>query len=175
MRATAVFSLTLAFAGAFPAYSQPSFSENDLRTYLRKYVSRPVFDIDKNARYSFASVQLRPPSQPKSVLVYLKDNNFCGSGGCRLLILEPQGKSFREIGLVSISRPPVRVLAHATKGWKDIAVSVCGGGFTDCYEAALPFNGKGYASNPTAPPAHQIKRDAPGETVIREGEGKPLY
>jgi hypothetical protein len=53
-------------------------------------------------------------------------------------------------------------------------VQVAGGGIIQGYEAAVPFDGRRYASNPTVPPAMRID-DAPGETLIRADEaGRPL-
>jgi hypothetical protein len=173
MRLAAAILLPLALFAATPSYSETSFSEENLRAYLREY-DAAAGGKDKTLRYSFASVQLAQ-DQPNSVLVYLEGNDWCGSGGCDLLILEPRDSSFRKITTVAISRPPIRVLTHTTKGWKDIAVLVCGGGILRCYEAALPFDGRCYASNPTVRPAREIEANAPGETVIQAGQSQPLY
>jgi hypothetical protein len=67
----------------------------------------------------------------------------------------------------SVTRPPIRVLETRHQGWKDIGVTVSGGGAGPAYEAALAFDGRRYPSNPTTPPARPVK-DAPGVTLIAE-------
>jgi hypothetical protein len=58
-------------------------------------------------------------------LVYVSGQRWCGSGGCTLLILQPQGSSFRVIGKVTIVQLPfafyllraigIRILACASE------------------------------------------------------------
>ncbi|MGQ2990582.1 hypothetical protein, partial [Brevundimonas sp.] len=93
---------------------------------------------------------------------------YCGSGGCNLLILRPEGDSFTVLGDVTITRAPVRVLTSRTNGLPDIAVQVSGGG-AEPHEALLPFDGARYASNPTVAPARRTE-GAPGMVVIAEDQ-----
>lgn len=102
------------------------------------------------------------------VLVQFVGPEYCGSGGCNLLILRPEGETFTVLGDVTITRAPVRVLNSRTHGLPDIAVQVSGGGATP-HEALLPFDGVRYASNPTVAPA-RTSDGAPGVVVITEGQ-----
>jgi hypothetical protein len=89
--------------------------------------------------------------------VYATDS--CGSGGCDLSVLSPQGKSYRQV--MEASGPtqlPIRLLATSTRGWRDIGVTVAGGGVRRAYMARLQFNGRRYPDNPTVPPAIPLKR-----------------
>jgi hypothetical protein len=99
-------------------------------------------------------------------LVYLTDQNWCGSGGCPLLTLEPHGTQWREIGYTPISWPPIKRLAAVHHGYHDLGVRVEGGGILPGYEAALPFNGARYAGNPSVPPARPVRRGEHGVTLI---------
>ncbi|WP_269219578.1 hypothetical protein [Brevundimonas vesicularis] len=101
-------------------------------------------------------------------LVYLTGPNWGGSGGCRL-VLDRTGATYRSVGEISVARAPIRLLERQTHGRRDLGVYVAGGGITEGYEAAVPFNGRRYASNPTVPPAVRIQ-EAPGETLIRADE-----
>lgn len=107
-------------------------------------------------------------------VVYLTGPNWCGSGGCRLLVLDRTGGTYRSIGEIGVARAPIRLLERQSHGLRDLAVQVAGGGIVEGYEAAVPFDGRRYASNPTVAPSARIE-DAPGETLIRADEpGRPL-
>ena len=101
------------------------------------------------------------------VVVHVTSRDYCGSGGCVTLVLQRTGQGYRTMMRASVTRPPIRVLETRHQGWKDIGVTVSGGGAGPAYEAALAFDGRRYPSNPTTPPARPVK-DAPGVTLIAE-------
>ena len=107
-------------------------------------------------------------AHPRISLAYLADRDSCGSGGCTLLVLEAKPDGPVELGRITITRPPIRVLASRTNGMPDLGVLVCGGGIMECYEAVLPFDGQRYASNPTVPPAYRPAAPPDGDVVISE-------
>lgn len=104
-------------------------------------------------------------------LVYLVGPEFCGSGGCKLLILRKAGDAYAVVGDTTVTRAPIRVLSTSTNGLPDIGVRVSGGGIIEGYEAALKFNGDRYPSNPTAPPAQRID-GAEGVVVISDDDAR---
>jgi hypothetical protein len=147
--------------------SPKSVSKISVEQFLRKYLHDPQFGEDKATQYSVAFVNLG--GNPKDeVVVYISGPRWCGSGGCLLLVLEPNGSSYTVIGRTTIVRLPIRVLQNRTNGWRDIGVRVQGGGIQPGYEAALPFDGKKYPSNPSLPPARRLTEDAVGELIIPE-------
>ena len=78
------------------------------------------------------------------------------------------------VGEIGVARAPIRLLERQSHGRRDLGVQVAGGGIVDGYEAAVPFDGRRYARNPTVAPSVRIE-DAPGETLIRADEqGRPL-
>jgi hypothetical protein len=111
------------------------------------------------------SVDLNNDGSPETV-VYLIGNDWCGSGGCTMLILTTETGYYKVITKTTITRLPVRLLNTRTRGWSDIAVTVQGGGIMQAYEARLRFNGKKYPSNPTVPPAQRLSPHTPGTTLI---------
>lgn len=98
-------------------------------------------------------------------LVFFSGPEYCGSGGCNLLILSRQGDAFTVLGQPTIVRAPVRVLSTSTNGRPDIGVHVAGGGITEGYEALLAFDGTRYPSNPTVAPARRVD-NAEGTVLI---------
>jgi hypothetical protein len=93
-----------------------------------------------------------------------------------MLVLAPQGSSFKVITRMMITRPPIRVLATKTNGWSDLSVHVRGGGIVNGYDAQLSFNGKKYPSNPSVPPARKLQTKPTGNVIIPSiDNATPLY
>ena len=133
----------------------------DLKTFLMARTADAMAPLRYvSGEWSDADTQL--------VLVQFVGPEYCGSGGCNLLILRPEGDSFTVLGDVTVTRAPVRVLTSRTNGLPDIAVQVSGGG-ADPHEALLPFDGARYASNPTVAPARPAA-GAPGVVVIAQDQ-----
>jgi hypothetical protein len=97
--------------------------------------------------------------------VYVTDQGSCGSGGCNLIVLSPQGSNYRVVLQSTGTQLPIRLLPTSTGGWRDVGVTVAGGGITRAYTARLRFNGHRYPSNPTVPPAVPLKRPS-GKVLI---------
>jgi hypothetical protein len=107
-------------------------------------------------------------------LVSLHSGLFCGSGGCALYIYTPEGASWREVAELTIVNAPVRLLSTRSRGWRDLAVHVRGGGIEIPREARIRFDGTTYASNPSLAP--RIRGRAPGRVLIGEGsESRRLF
>lgn len=98
------------------------------------------------------------------IIVHIAGPAVCGTGGCPTLVFAPQGSGYRLLARVSVSRPPIRVSPRSTRGWRNLIVSVSGGGIKSG-DAELLFNGRTYASNPTVPPARRVT-DLTGSTVL---------
>ncbi len=104
-------------------------------------------------------------------LVYLVGPEYCGSGGCNLLILRRAGDGSAVLGETTVSQAPIRILSTATNGLPDIGVRVRGGGLAEGYEARLTFDGARYPSNPTVAPAARVD-GAEGVTLITDADPK---
>ncbi|MFO6448440.1 hypothetical protein ACLBKU_15000 [Erythrobacter sp. NE805] len=96
--------------------------------------------------------------------VYATDPAYCGSGGCTLVVLSPQGHGFRVVMRSTVTQLPIRLLETSTNGWRDVGVNVSGGGTTRPSIARLRFDGERYPGNPTVPPAAPLTR--PSGTVL---------
>lgn len=116
------------------------------------------------SNYKRADADLNGDGRLESFL-YVTDQDYCGSGGCTLLVLSPKGSSYRVILRSTVTQLPIRVLSTSTRGWSDIGVTVAGGGITRPYVARLRFNGNRYPGNPTVPPAIPLKQPS-GKILI---------
>lgn len=116
---------------------------------------------------------LNEDAKPETI-VYLTGSNWCGSGGCLMLVLEIANSSFKIAGRTAIVRPPIRIFESRAHGWHDIGVQVGGGGIQG-YEAVLSFDGKAYPKNPTLPPARKAARNTKGKVLSLPDVGTPLH
>ena len=139
--------------------------EEPLRQFLMRYVLPTGSNEETTSKYLSAFVDLKDDGSHQ-VIVYFTSNDWCGSGGCTMLVLSPEGSSLKVITRTTITRPPIRVLASKSNGWHDISVWVQGGGIMLGYEAKLSFNGKRYPGNPSVYPATKIKGKVEGRLVI---------
>lgn len=95
-------------------------------------------------------------------LVYIYGSSWCGSGGCNLFVLRAAGESYEEMAMMTVAKPPIGVLETSTDGWRDLFVSVGGGG-VEPGARRMRYNGETYPRNPTTK-GEVI--DAAGATVL---------
>jgi hypothetical protein len=167
-----IFDVAGCFAQA--QHQSASLQDGRVREFLETYVGTPDAET-KTTKYSAAFVDLRDDGK-NEVLVYLSSNGWCGTGGCTMLILAPEGSSYTLVTRTTITRLPIRVLVTKSNGWHDISVVVAGGGIQPGYEADLSFDGKTYPSNPSVPPARRLKGTVQGKIVMPvTAKDIPLY
>lgn len=81
------------------------------------------------------------------VVVLLEGVNWCGSGGCSILIFKNIGAHYQFVSKSSVTNTPISVANSESHGWKDLIVWSRGKGFV-----LIKFDGDGYASNPSLEP-----------------------
>lgn len=159
--AVLIVAFCLAVAPDCPAQSvhQPTASEREsLEEFLQKNWS---------TRYSAAFVDLQDDGNFE-VIVRLTGAQWCGTGGCRTLILVSEGASYRVVTNFLIVWLPIRVLATKSHGWHDISIRVAGGGIQPGYESRLSFNGKSYPVSPVLLRNGKIRKKVPGLVVLAD-------
>jgi uncharacterized protein YecT (DUF1311 family) len=162
------------------AFSAPAASSGDdrsgaLKAFLRTYLHEPAApaDDDSRTRYAVAWKDLNGDGRPEAI-VFLMGGQWCGSGGCTMLVLEQSGGGFTVRGKTSVTSAPIAVLPSANHGWRDLVVQVGGGGGWSG-QVILPFRGDRYASNPTVPPARHLDHHEAAQVLIKaEDRGELL-
>ena len=144
----------------------------DVRAFLAQYLKN---DTGAEASVAIATVPLAGANHQETI-AYITGQDWCGTGGCNLIIVEQRGTHMRVIGEVSIVRPPIRVLSTSSFGHPDLGVLVVGGGILRAYEAKLRFDGRRYPGNPTVRPAVKTSSPSPGRSLISaDDRGLPLF
>lgn len=115
-------------------------------------------------------VRIVREGEERVALVYLVGMNWCGTGGCNLLILRPGAAGWDQVGNVSRVRNPVRLLTTSTNGLPDIGVTVSGGGGPPAHEAKISFDGQTYPRFPSDEPLV----GAEGTVVITDADIPPV-
>ena len=153
--------LFLAFLTLFtaaPAVAQTP-QRDSLHAFLQSQFSDAYEDWPETA-YVAGFADLNGDGREEA-LVSLHSALFCGSGGCALYIYTPAGTGWRQVAELTIVNAPVRLLATRTRGWRDLAVHVRGGGMEIPHEARIRFDGQTYASNPSMAPRATRKARGP--------------
>ena len=125
--------------------------------------------LGDNAASTRAVVRVFGDGPGRVALVYLVGMNWCGTGGCNLLILRPGATGWEPVGNISRVSSPVRVLTTSSNGLPDIGVTVSGGGGPPAYEARVAFDGRAYPRFPSDEPLV----GAEGTVVITDADILP--
>ncbi len=144
---------------AAPASAEPVAAKNDA---VRDFVLNEVKKDGEDPSTTYYAAAKIPETD--MTVVYLSGDGYCGSGGCTLIILKNEGASLKLVNSVTVSWPPIIALNSKSHGVPDLGVGIKGG------FAALPFDGRQYAENPTVPPARKLK-DSAGAVLIKSVDG----
>jgi len=158
----ATVALLTSFAGA---KESGSGREEAVRKLVYDYVGASADSDLRQVRYLSSLADLKDDGRLEAI-VYLMDNEWCGSGGCTMLILAPKDSSYEVVTKITVTRPPIRILKTKTNGWHDLSVFVAGGGIVPGYDAKLSFDGSTYPSNPSTAPANRIIGEVSGQDAI---------
>lgn len=76
------------------------------------------------------------------VIVLLNGPDWCGTGGCQMLVFRGTTAGFEFVSASSVASEPIRVSPMKSNGWRTLIVSSKGRG-----DVLLPFDGTRYPSN----------------------------
>lgn len=111
---------------------------------------RARIGADARAKVATAETDLNGDGHPE-ILAYVYGPGLCGSGGCKLMVLQREESDWRLVMDSSVTQLPVRLLESRSHGWHDLSVGISGGG-APARQARMQFDGKRYPSNPTMQP-----------------------
>ncbi len=125
--------------------AKPAAAPDALAEAVKAFAKSQGFDAMPAFRR--AQADLNGDGQADAV-VLLQGGDWCGTGGCTLVVFRGDGKDFVLVSSSSISREPIRVAAEDANGWKTLIVDTKGLG-----DVLMPFDGKAYPPNPSLQPA----------------------
>jgi hypothetical protein len=168
-RAIRVLVAVAAVLGASAAMAD----EADVRTFLKTYLQNEMGGADIGpTKAAIAFFDLNADGEEEAI-VYVVGSMWCGSGGCNALVLTPNGASFDVVMDASVTRTPLGVLDTSSNGWRDLFVSIAGGGIA-AGTVAMKFDGKSYPDNPTVEPAEPVDASAAKALFTADERGSLL-
>ena len=91
-------------------------------------------------------------------IAYVAGPGACGTGGCPMQIFQQTDDGIEIKGQLSVVQLPVGVFGTETDGWRDLAVTIGGGG-AEYAVVKVPYSDPAYVSNPTVAPAERSGED----------------
>jgi hypothetical protein len=116
------------------------------------------------ASYRVARPDLNGDARPDG-LVYMHGPGWCGSGGCTLFVFAAENTVYRLVSKVLLVHTPIVVSTDRTRGWRDLAHPVFGGG-EKLRWVVLRFDGTRYPSYPLDQPSVPDGGRVNGDTVF---------
>ena len=106
-------------------------------------------DDDEEARglrFFGAAIDLDGDGRPELV-VHVVGRGWCGTGGCTTFVFARAGEAgaHRLVSRIPTTREPIHALASTHHGWRDLLVTIGGGG-VPYGELALAFDGADYGN-----------------------------
>ena len=119
----------------------------------------------KTSSFTYALVDLNDDGMPDAV-VLLTGRDWCGSGGCTMLILKGMRNGFTLLSKATISNQPIKVLPDREHGWHTLLVSVKGGGIQPGGLVLMRFNGTKFPLNPSVQPRATQEQISSATTLV---------
>jgi hypothetical protein len=94
-------------------------------------------------------------------IVLLGGPDWCGSGGCTMLVLKADAFGYSPVSSSTVTRAPIRVSSEKRKGWRTLIVDTKGRG-----DVVLRFDGKAYPGNPSVQPKATAKQLKAARTIL---------
>jgi len=121
----------------------------------------------QQTRYYYDRIDLSGDGKPEA-LVYLSGSYTCGTGGCRMLVLEQSGQRYQLVSKMTLVNAPVIVSSERSAGWNDLVLEVSGGGAVKHY-AQMKFDGNTYPVNPSTAPEVAPNTTVNGTAIMNDG------
>ena len=114
----------------------------------------------KPDHYDIARTDLNADGKEDVLALMNGKSGYRGSGGATMFVLKGTADGFESLGKISVVNEPIYARKSVKNGFRDLLVTVSGGGATPGL-ASLSFDGKKYPASP-------------GEATAKEEEGDEL-
>ena len=95
-------------------------------------------------------------------IVLLLGGNWCGSGGCNMLVFRAAANGFTLVSASTITNEPIRVSPEKSHGWRTLIVFAKGRG-----DVLMRFNGTRYPLNPSLQPKATPAQVSAAQVVMK--------
>jgi hypothetical protein len=112
----------------------------------------------KPDHYDIARTDLNTDGKEDVLALMNGKSSYRGSGGATMFILKGTAEGFESLGAIKVVNEPILARKSAHHGFRDLLVTVRGGG-AEPGLAALPFDGKAYPASPGEASARQEETD----------------
>lgn len=138
---------------ATQASSAPQTAADQTQQLRQLSAAVQKFSHDQH-RFRYAAVDLNQDGI-SDALVLLQSQDWCGSGGCTLLVFKGLAdQSYQLISQSTVTDTPIYLLSSSQHGWRDFSVYTRGTG-----QVLMQFDGQKYPSNPSMLDQYQIQTD----------------
>lgn len=124
-----------------------------LATMFKDELSKKLID-EQSRKFRLFEHNLNKEPE-KEIFVGLTGANFCGSGGCTVLLLTAKGDLITRF---TVTGSPILIADTKTKGWNDLILH------SDNKDHLIKFDGKTYPSNPSTQPVYTSN---PSQTLVK--------
>ena len=138
------FARALFFVLLAACFARAQSRLESLINVLHEYLGPPDAEI-KTTEFAVTFADLRNDGA-REAIVYLTSNGWCGTAGCTMLVLAPDGASYRVVSKIPAVRLPIRLLNTQANGWHDIGVVARKNGSEPLYESILRFDCTTYSN-----------------------------
>ena len=114
-------------------------------------------------RFEHATPDLDDDGRADAV-VYLLGSDWCGTGGCTLLVFHRTEKGLRFVSDSILTRLPIRLSPEKMHGWHTLLAWA-----RDVGDVVMPFDGKAYPGSPADQPKASAAQIARSELILNSG------
>ena len=136
-------ALALALASLLTPNVWANEAPPNLVTAVAEFAKRRAVSVSARPSFRHALVDLNGDDVLDAV-VLLTDKDWCGSGGCTMLVLRGTKTRFTLVSSSTITFEPIRISEEVAYGWRTLVVFSKGTG-----DVLMRFNGSRYPLNPS--------------------------
>ncbi len=139
------------------------YDENQVGAIAKKLKAR-VYEYTQDQTVYDVSFDDLNGDEKADAIVLLKGQDWCGSGGCTMLVFEGKAQQdFRFISKTTLVDLPISAVKNTQSTWKNLLVYTPKHG-----QVMLTFDGKTYPLNPSLLPIFTQKIEPTSGTVLFE-------